>query len=302
MVPDVGGGFGVKSRTIGEELTLGWLSRHVGRPVRFTETRTESMQALPQGRGQRIDLTHRWQPRWSHHCVSDRRRARCGGLSVDGCLPADDDATDDARRLRHRQLRVPAGCRWRPTRCRSRRTAGPAGQRPPWPSSGQSTTSPPRSAWTRPKCAGATSFPSSSEPYTTGIGTVYDVGDYGEAMRRVLEAADYTALARRAGRAAGQRLDRAHGHRARRLRRDHLGGGAHRVRRCSSPRRWADAGAHRRHAVRAGSRHHLEDDHRRSSRRADGGSRCRARRHRRSAFRWIDRRDRGRCRSPARHW
>jgi carbon-monoxide dehydrogenase large subunit len=32
------------------------------------------------------------------------------------------------------------------------------------------------------------------EPYTTGIGTVYDVGDYEEAMRRVLAAADYAGL------------------------------------------------------------------------------------------------------------
>ena len=56
VVPDVGGGFGVKSRTIGEELTLGWLSKQVGVPVRYTETRTEAMQAMPQGRGQRIDV------------------------------------------------------------------------------------------------------------------------------------------------------------------------------------------------------------------------------------------------------
>ena len=46
----------MKSRTIGEELTLGWLSKHVGVPVRYTETRTEAMQAMPQGRGQRIDV------------------------------------------------------------------------------------------------------------------------------------------------------------------------------------------------------------------------------------------------------
>src|SRR3954451_16276621 len=32
------------------------------------------------------------------------------------------------------------------------------------------------------------------EPYTTGIGTVYDVGDYDEAMRRVLDAGDYAGL------------------------------------------------------------------------------------------------------------
>ncbi|MDP9464606.1 MAG: molybdopterin-dependent oxidoreductase, partial [Actinomycetota bacterium] len=37
-------------------------------------------------------------------------------------------------------------------------------------------------------------IPKFIEPYTTGIGTVYDVGDYEEAMRRVLAAADYPAL------------------------------------------------------------------------------------------------------------
>src|SRR6185436_13544719 len=37
-------------------------------------------------------------------------------------------------------------------------------------------------------------IPKFVEPYTTGIGTVYDVGDYEEAMRRVLAAADYAGL------------------------------------------------------------------------------------------------------------
>jgi len=37
-------------------------------------------------------------------------------------------------------------------------------------------------------------LPRFTEPVTTGIGTVYDVGDYPEALRRVLAAADYDAL------------------------------------------------------------------------------------------------------------
>jgi carbon-monoxide dehydrogenase large subunit len=37
-------------------------------------------------------------------------------------------------------------------------------------------------------------IPKFLEPVTTGIGTVYDVGDYGEALDRVLRAADYSAL------------------------------------------------------------------------------------------------------------
>ena len=48
-------------------------------------------------------------------------------------------------------------------------------------------------------------IPKFMEPYTTGIGTIYDVGDYSEAMRRVLDAADYPALrsAQAARRASG---------------------------------------------------------------------------------------------------
>jgi carbon-monoxide dehydrogenase large subunit len=54
--PDVGGGFGAKM--LGpEELLLGWLARKLGRPVRWTETRSESMVALHHGRGMQIDFT-----------------------------------------------------------------------------------------------------------------------------------------------------------------------------------------------------------------------------------------------------
>ena len=52
IVPDMGGGFGAKSRTYPEELTLGFYARAVGRPVRWTETRSENMVAMPHGRGQ----------------------------------------------------------------------------------------------------------------------------------------------------------------------------------------------------------------------------------------------------------
>ena len=52
VVPDVGGGFGAKSRTYPEELVLGFYSRALGRPVKWTETRSENVIAMPQGRGQ----------------------------------------------------------------------------------------------------------------------------------------------------------------------------------------------------------------------------------------------------------
>ncbi len=52
IAPDVGGGFGAKIGLYPEEYMLPWLARKVQRPVRWTETRSESMVALGHGRGQ----------------------------------------------------------------------------------------------------------------------------------------------------------------------------------------------------------------------------------------------------------
>jgi carbon-monoxide dehydrogenase large subunit len=54
--PDVGGGFGSKMLNV-EEVLVAWLARRLGRPVRWTETRSESMVALPHGRALRLDFT-----------------------------------------------------------------------------------------------------------------------------------------------------------------------------------------------------------------------------------------------------
>ncbi|HEX9259566.1 MAG TPA: molybdopterin cofactor-binding domain-containing protein, partial [Acidimicrobiales bacterium] len=52
IVPDVGGGFGAKGFSYPEELLLPWVARRLGRPARWTETRSESMLGLGHGRGQ----------------------------------------------------------------------------------------------------------------------------------------------------------------------------------------------------------------------------------------------------------
>ncbi len=56
IAPDVGGGFGAKMINP-EEILLVWLARKLGRPVRWTETRSESMVALPHGRAEKLDFT-----------------------------------------------------------------------------------------------------------------------------------------------------------------------------------------------------------------------------------------------------
>ena len=52
IVPDVGGAFGGKGGNYAEEILVGWTARRLGRPMRWTETRTEHMQSFVAGRAQ----------------------------------------------------------------------------------------------------------------------------------------------------------------------------------------------------------------------------------------------------------
>ena len=45
IAPDVGGGFGYKGILLAEEVALSWLTRHLGRPVRWIEDRREHLTA-----------------------------------------------------------------------------------------------------------------------------------------------------------------------------------------------------------------------------------------------------------------
>jgi aerobic carbon-monoxide dehydrogenase large subunit len=56
IAPDVGGGFGAKILGVEEVLTV-WLARRLGKPVRWTETRSENMVALGHGRAQHATFT-----------------------------------------------------------------------------------------------------------------------------------------------------------------------------------------------------------------------------------------------------
>jgi carbon-monoxide dehydrogenase large subunit len=52
IAPDVGGGFGQKLQVYGEELAACWVSKQLGRPVKWIETRSENMSVAHQGRDQ----------------------------------------------------------------------------------------------------------------------------------------------------------------------------------------------------------------------------------------------------------
>jgi aerobic carbon-monoxide dehydrogenase large subunit len=56
IAPAVGGGFGAKIDTYAEHIAIAALARLLGRPVRYTETRSENMTAMTHGRGQVQDI------------------------------------------------------------------------------------------------------------------------------------------------------------------------------------------------------------------------------------------------------
>jgi aerobic carbon-monoxide dehydrogenase large subunit len=57
ITPDVGGAFGAKGGIDNEALVVAWAARLIGRPLRWTETRSENLVAMTHGRAQRQMVT-----------------------------------------------------------------------------------------------------------------------------------------------------------------------------------------------------------------------------------------------------
>jgi carbon-monoxide dehydrogenase large subunit len=207
VVPDVGGGFGAKSRTFPDEVALGFYAQVARRPVRWTESRSENMVAMAHGRGQ-----------IQHARLGGRRDGRITAYQL--------DVVQDAGAYPVLGARLPAMTMLMTTGAYDIANAGFSGVSVV--TNAVSTTAY-RGAG-RPEAAVAIErmvdrFAAEigmdpaevrrrnlvapfADRYTTGVGTVYDVGDYPGALERVLRAAGYGALrdeqARR--REAGDRL------------------------------------------------------------------------------------------------
>ena len=72
IAPDVGGGFGAKLQVTGEEASSLLVAKRLGRPVKWTETRSEANLAMHHGRGQIQDIE-----------IAATREGRILGLKVD---------------------------------------------------------------------------------------------------------------------------------------------------------------------------------------------------------------------------
>ena len=163
VVPDVGGGFGAKIGIDRDTITIAWAARKTGRALRWAETRSENLVAMSQGRAQqqRIKIGGSRDGRilaYRIDVIQDiGAYARIGGLlPFFTCLmaPGVYDIPDVQAGFRQAFTNTTPISAYR----------GPAGRRPPRPSSARSTCSPPRSAWTRRRSGGATSSPRTSSP------------------------------------------------------------------------------------------------------------------------------------------
>lgn len=191
MTPDVGGGFGAKIGIYPEELLLGVIAKKVGRPVRWRETRSESMVALGHGRAQvqYVTIGGTKQGKVTHyqlHVIQD------SGAWVDmGTILA----PFMTRPMSSGVYDIPnIECRTTSVVTNTTPTVAYRGAGRP-----EATAAIERAmdlfaaeiGMDPAEVRRINLIPKFLEPHTTVVGQTYDVGDYEESLNRVLAAADY---------------------------------------------------------------------------------------------------------------
>jgi len=196
ITPDVGGGFGAKISAYPEEIVLGRLSRAVGMPLRWRETRSESMLALGHGRAQLQYITIGGTRdgkvlAYQLHAIQDSGAfVDVGAVLAPFCTRPMSSGTYAIPKIECRTTSVVTNT----TPIVAYRGAG----RP------EATAAIERAIDMFAAEIGKDAaevrrlnlIPKFTEPHTTAIGQVYDVGDYEGALDNVLAAANYADLRR----------------------------------------------------------------------------------------------------------
>ena len=204
VAPDVGGGFGSKLNVYAEEVIALVVARKLGRPVKWTESRSEGYQATIHGRDQIQDIEIAADPGRQDPRALGRPPGRHGRL------PAAGHAGRPGARRVHVQLDLQDGratgsaapaCS--PPRRRPTPTAAPAGPRRRTRSSG-SWTSWPYELGIDPMELRRRNWIKHEEfPYTTIAGLTYDSGNYEAATDEGAGACSATTSCAASSRSAG---------------------------------------------------------------------------------------------------
>ncbi len=194
ITPDVGGGFGAKITCYPEEFLLGRFAKEVGRPLRWQETRTESMMVLGHGRAQvqYVTMGGSRDGKVSHYrlqVVQDSGAfAEMGAILAPFMTRPMASAVYDIPNIECRTTSVVTNT----TPITAYRGAG----RP------EATAAAERAmdlfaleiGMDAAEVRRKNLIPKFLEPHTTVIGQTYDVGDYELSLDRALEVAGYADL------------------------------------------------------------------------------------------------------------
>ena len=194
VAPDVGGGFGSKQRPYPEEYLAAGASILTGRPVKWAETRTETMQTTTHGRGQIIDVE-----------VAARRDGGLLGLKIHQLL--DVGAYQGVfGAVQCLAILVGGGCyTWRAVHGRSIGVLTNKVSTDPYRGAGRPEATHlveravdlvARRVGMDPAEVRRKNF-ALEFPFTNNFGLTFDSGDYQKPLDRALELVDYEGLRRR---------------------------------------------------------------------------------------------------------
>ncbi len=192
IAPDVGGGFGAKLVIYPEYLVVAIAAQRLGRPVRWFESRSESMVTMTHGRGQVQTVA-----------LGASRDGRIVGLDVS--LLADMGAYPQSAYLPPITQEMLCGVYDIPrVRCRGASVVTNATPIAPYRGAGR-----PEAAALIERAVDMLAdeleldpaevrrrnlIAADAFPFTTSVGTTYDIGDYGLALDEVLRLAGYDEL------------------------------------------------------------------------------------------------------------
>ena len=194
ITPDVGGAFGAKIGSYPEEMLLGPISKALGRPVRWRETRSESMMNMGHGRSQvqHVAIGGTRDGKVTHYQLHLFQDAG-GFMDVGGVLgfamtrPMA-SAVYDIPNIEVRATTVLTNTTPTvPYRGAGRPEATAAAERAMDMFAAEIGKDP-------AEVRRINLIPKFMEPHTTAIGQVYDVGDFEGALDKALEAAGYADL------------------------------------------------------------------------------------------------------------
>ncbi len=194
IAPDVGGGFGAKISCDPEESLLGAISTKVGRPLRWRETRSESMMALGHGRAQvqYVTIGGSRDGKVTHyqlHAIQDSGYfAEMGTILAPFMTRPMSSAVYAIPNIECRTTSVVTNAAVTTAyRGAGRPEATAAAERAMDLFAGELGLDPAEVRRTN-------LIPKFLEPHTTAVGQTYDVGDYETALDKALDVAGYAEL------------------------------------------------------------------------------------------------------------